>query len=494
MALLTKSKYLVGLSCLGHLWITFNNPEKIIEQDLATKHIINQGNIIGQLAKKLYPDGVDLPEGSDTFKINLEKTQEALKARKVVFEAGIIAGDLYARVDILVPVGSDEWDIIEVKASSKVKPEHLDDVSFQKHVCHTAGVKIRNCFLLHVNGDYVKNGKIDPKELLTQEDVTEKVKKVIEGIQDRIQTMLDVIKLPEAPNVSIRDGCNNGPKCPSENCWNFLPESNVFELYYGGKKSSKLLESEIAAIKDIPADFKLNPKQEIQRECANTGETHLNKEGIKKFLKSLQNPLHYLDFETFQTAVPLYDGTKPYQQIPFQFSVHVDDGSNVKHFEFLHDSKEDPRENFLVELKKSLGTEGSVIVFNRSFEVTRLKELAAAFPEHKEWVDSVINRIVDLLIPFRNFDYYSNSQKGSCSIKNVLPAITRKNYGELNINNGGLASASYFQSVFNAVQDKDKIRKDLLEYCKMDTEGMVWIVQELEKLSDYKRDMPVKSV
>ena len=204
--------------------------------------------------------------------------------------------------------------------------------------------------------------------------------------------------------------------------------------------------------------------------------------------------MHYLDFETFQTAVPLYDGTKPYQQIPFQFSVHVDDGSNIKHFEFLHDSKEDPRENFLAELKKSLGTEGSVIVFNRSFEVTRLKELAAAFPEHKEWVDSVINRIVDLLIPFRNFDYYNNSQKGSCSIKNVLPAITRKNYGELNINNGGLASASYFQSVFNPVPDKDKTRKDLLEYCKMDTEGMVWIVQELEKLSDYKRDRPVKSV
>ena len=494
MALLTKSKYLIGLSCPRYLWIMFNDPDKIAEKDLATKHNIHQGNIIGQLAKKLYPDGVDLPEGSDTFKINLEKTQEALKARKVVFEAGIISGDLYARVDILIPVGSDEWDIIEVKASSRVKPEHLDDVSFQKHVCHTAGIKIRNCFLLHVNGDYVKNGKINPKELLTQEDITEEVKKVIEGIQDRIQTMLDVIKLPEAPNVSIRDGCNNGPKCPSEDCWNFLPESNVFELYYGGKKSSKLLESEIAAIKDIPADFKLNPKQKIQRECANTGETHLNKEGIKKFLKSLQNPLHYLDFETFQTAVPLYDGTKPYQQIPFQFSVHVDNGENMKHFEFLHDTKEDPRENFLAELKKSLGTEGSVIVFNRSFEVTRLKELALAFPEYKEWVDNVINRIVDLLIPFRNFDYYNNSQKGSCSIKNVLPAITRKNYKELNINNGGLASASYFQSVFNPVPDKDKIRKDLLEYCKMDTEGMVWIVQELEKLSDYKRDRPVKSV
>ena len=494
MALLTKSKYLIGLSCPKYLWMMFHDSDKIPKIDLAADHIIQQGNSVGELAKNLFPDGVDLHEDLKNFKLNIEKTQETLKDRKVIFEAGVVSEDLYARADILVPVGYDEWDVIEVKGSSRVKGEHIHDLSFQKYVYRMAGIKVRKCFLLHINSEYVKNGEIDPKGILTQEDITAEVDEAIVGIQDRIRNMLEIINLPESPDISIRNGCNNGFACPCEDCWNFLPEGHIFELYRGGKKSSELLEAEIFTIKDIPHDFKLNAKQKIQRECANSGRAHMNKEEVKKFLKNLNHPLYYLDFETFQTAIPLYDGTKPYQQIPFQFSINVDDGKNIKHFEFLHDSKEDPREKFLAELKKVLGTRGSIIVFNRSFENTRLKELGVAFPEYQEWADSIINRIVDLIIPFRNFDYYNPAQKGSCSMKNVLPAITGKTYKGLNINNGELASATYFKSVFNTVQNKGQIIKDLLEYCKLDTEGMVFIIKELGKLSDYKREEVVENV
>lgn len=482
MPLLTKSKYIIGLSCPKYLWMMFHDLDKIPELDLATEYIIQQGNIIGQLAKKLFPKGIDLPEEGKDFKLNIQKTQELLKTRKIIFEAGIVAGELYARADILVPVGKNEWDIIEVKGSTKVKDEHIHDVSFQKHVYQLAGLKIRKCFLLHINNEFVKKGEINPKKLLTQEEITSEVEEAIVGIQERIDDMMEIVNNKEAPDASIGNGCNNGFECVSEDCWNFLPESHVFELYRGGKKSLELLEAEIFSIKDIPNDFKLNGKQEIQRKCANSGKVHINKEGIKKFLKGLNYPLYYLDFETFQTAVPLYDGTKPYQQIPFQFSLHVDDGKQIKHFEYLHDSQCDPREKFLQEMKKVLGTEGSIIVFNQYFEISRLKELAIAFPEYKNWVESIIKRIVDLLIPFRNFDYYNPEQKGSCSIKAVLPAVTGKSYKELNINNGGLASVSYFESVFNEVENKDKIRKDLLEYCKLDTEGMIWIIDELKKV------------
>ncbi len=472
---------MIGLQCPKYLWMMFHDLDKIPELDLATEYIIQQGNIIGQLAKKLFPDGVDLPEESEDFKLNIQKTQELLKERKIIFEAGIIADELYARADILVPVGKDEWDIIEVKGSTKVKDEHIHDVSFQKHVYQLAGLKIRKCFLLHINNEFVKKGDINPKKILTQEEITVEVGEAIVGIQKRIDDMMEIVNSKEAPDVSIGNGCNNGFECVSEDCWNFLPEGHVFELYRGGKKSLELLEAEIFSMKDIPDDFKLNGKQEIQRKCANSGKTHINKEGIKTFLKSLKSPLYYLDFETFQTAVPLYEGTKPYQQIPFQFSLHVDD-KEMKHFEFLNNSKEDPRKKFLLEMKKVLGTEGSIIVFNQSFEITRLKELAEAFPEYKEWADSVIKRIVDLLIPFRNFDYYNPAQKGSCSIKKVLPAVVGKSYKKLNINDGGLASVSYFESVFNNVKNKEQIRKDLLEYCKLDTEAMVWIVEKLKKL------------
>lgn len=478
MALLTKSKYMAGLSCPKYLWMMFHDMDKIPEKDMATEYVIQQGHIIGQLAKKLFPDGTDVQE--DDFKQNLLETKKLLEKRKTIFEAGIIAGQLYARADILFPV-KDSWDIIEVKSTTSVKEEHIHDVSFQKYVYEKAGLKIRKCFLLHIDGEYVKDGEINPKELFRQEEITEQVDTAIIGIQERIDEMMKIINNPEPPAVHIGKGCNNGFECECEDCWNFLPEGHVFELYRGGKKSLELLEAEILCMKDIPDEFKLSDKQEIQRKCAKTGKSHINKEGIKKFLKSLKYPLYYLDFETFNTAVPLYEGTKPYQQIPFQFSLHVDDGEKVKHFEFLHDSPKDPREKFLLEMKKVLGTEGSIIVFYQSFEIGRLQELAEAFPKYKEWIDSVILRIVDLHTPFKEFDYYNPKQKGSCSIKDVLPAVVGKGYADLNINDGSLASVSYFESVFGNV-NKEQIRKDLLAYCKLDTEGMVWIVEELKRL------------
>jgi hypothetical protein len=475
MALLTKSKYMIGLQCPKYLWMMYHDLDKIPEFDVATEFIIEQGNKIGQLAKKMFPEGVDLPE--DDFKGNIKQTKEFIAQKKIIFEAGIIAGQLYARADVLVPVG-DEWDIIEVKGSTKVKPEHIHDVSFQKYVYEKSGLKIRKCFLLHVNNKFVKKGKIKPNKLLTQQEITSEVEEAIIGIQERIDGMMEVVNSKQSPDVTIGNGCNNGLDCISEDCYSFLPESHVFELYRGGKKSLELLEAEIFCIKDIPEGFKLNDKQQIQRKCANSEEVHINKEGIKSFLSGLKEPLYFMDFETFNLGVPLYDGTKPYQQVPFQFSVHVRD----KHFEYLHDSESDPREKFLLELKKALGDNGSILVYYQSFEIGRLKELAEEFPEYKEWVESVIARIVDLIVPFQNFDYYNPAQKGSCSIKEVLPAVIGRNpYKELDINNGGLASVSYFEMIFGDV-DKKKVRSDLLKYCKLDTEAMVLIVNELNQL------------
>ncbi|MBS3108508.1 DUF2779 domain-containing protein [Candidatus Woesearchaeota archaeon] len=479
MPLLTKSNYIIGLSCPRHLWLKFHDSDKIQENDAQTKYLFEQGKIVGNLAKKLFPGGVDIPED---FNLNLKKTQELIKQRKTLFEAGIIAENMYARADIFVPI-KDEWDIIEVKSSTSVKDDHIHDLSFQKHVYQLAGLKIRKCFILHINNTFVKNGEIVPKDFFIQKEVTKEVDKAIVGIQNRIDTMMAIINNKEPPKVNIGNGCNNELDCPSEDCWNFLPEEHVFELYRGGKKSLELFEANIRSIKDIPDECKLSDKQGIQRKCAKTGKVYINKVHIRKFLNSLTYPLHYLDFETFMTAIPIYDGTKPYQQIPFQFSLHVDNANEMKHFEFLHNSKNDPRPSFLWEMKNALGTEGSIIVYNQPFEISRLKELALAFPEYKDWIESVLKRIVDLMQPFRDFDYYSPAQKGSCSIKDVLPAVTGKSYEGLDIADGGSASVSYFEMVFKGKE----LRKELLEYCKMDTEGMVLIVKKLMDMITLKR-------
>jgi hypothetical protein len=475
VTLLSKSKYLIGLQCPKYFWVMIHTPEKIPEHDLVTKHRFKQGSEIGQFAKKLFPEGIDIPESD--FKSNLTKSKELLALRKPLFEVAFMINNLYSRADILVPVGEDEWDIIEVKSSTKVKDVNVHDVSFQKYVIEKSGLKVRNCFLLHINNEFVKDGEINSNDFFTKTDITDKVSIAIEGIQDRISSLIELMKADTCPDIKISKSCADPYACPLEDdCWGFLPEASVFDLYRGGSRSFELFEDGVVNMKEIPSTFKLNDKQGIQKDCDIHNKIHTDKEAINNFLKELEYPLYYLDFETFSTAIPFINGTKSYQQIPFQFSLHVDDGKEIKHSEFLSEEK-DEREKLLLEMKDKLGSSGSIIVYYQSFEIGRLKELAKAFPEHKEWVNLIINRVVDLIVPFRNFSYYNPKQKGSCSIKKVLPAITGKGYDGMAISNGEVASISFLNEGNNS-----KVRKDLLKYCELDTMAMVWIVDELKKL------------
>jgi len=201
----------------------------------------------------------------------------------------------------------------------------------------------------------------------------------------------------------------------------------------------------------------------------------------------LKYPVYYMDFETMFDAIPPFDGVRPYQQIPFQFSVHVQDspGGDLKHASFLWKEPGDPRESFIRELKDCLGDKGSIVAYYFSFEKSRLTELAELFSEYKDWVDSILERMVDLLVPFKNFHYYHASQKGSASIKKVLPAITGKGYEGMEISEGGEASLEYARVTYSDVSDDDRARvySALEKYCALDTEGMVNIVDKLNKIS-----------
>lgn len=478
MPILTKSKYLLGLQCPKLLWTVMNDPSAIPEVDEATQYRFDQGHLVGEYAKKRFPSGIQVPE---EFRKNIEKTKELLKERKPLFEAGFLVDNIYARADILVPVEDDAWDIIEVKSSTQVKDVNIEDVAFQKHVYTKFGLKIRKCHLMHVDNTYVKQGEIDPKELLKMEDIGVEVEEALKGIQERIKTMIEVMSLPERPDVKIGPHCTDPYACAlKDDCWSYLPPDNVFELYYGGKKSWKLFEQGILSIKDIPQDFKLNPKQQIQKQSLIS--EHTDKENILKFLDRLEHPLYYLDFETFSTAVPLFDGLRPYQQVVFQYSLHVESSDGpLEHHEFLHMDPSDPRPAFLESLKSVLGDSGSIVVFNQSFEIGRLRELSEAFPSYKQWYDELLPRFVDLITPFKQFWWHSNLQHGSNSIKAVLPAVTGKSYSDLEIADGGQASIAYLDMTHGDMNDeeKEKTRKELLKYCGLDTEGMVWIVKEL---------------
>jgi hypothetical protein len=262
----------------------------------------------------------------------------------------------------------------------------------------------------------------------------------------------------------------------------------VFKLYRGGKKSFNLYEQGITCIKDIPDEFKLTSNQQIQQECEKTGKVHIHKEGIKHFLNELRYPLYFLDFETYNTAIPLYDGLKPYAQVPFQFSLHVQESENTepKHHSFLAEGNADPRPKFMSELKKLLGKEGSIIVYNQAFEKMILKQTSEFIPTYKEWVETINARIVDLLIPFRNFHYYNPVQQGSASIKKVLPALTGKTYEGMEIAQGTDASRRYlyithgrFNGKKESPEEVKKVREALEKYCELDTWAEVIMLEKL---------------
>jgi hypothetical protein len=218
------------------------------------------------------------------------------------------------------------------------------------------------------------------------------------------------------------------------------------------------------------------------------GQPHINSGEIKNFLKGLKYPLYFMDFETFATAIPIYDGTNPYQNIPFQFSLHLitKPGAMVEHYEFLAEGKDDPRPAFLAELKQDIGPKGSVLVYYAAFEKIRLKEMAAAFPEYQEWVESINERIVDLNVPFKDFSYYHPQQLGSSSLKHVLPVLTSLSYSNMDIGEGNTASLKYMEAAFGDIpeEERQKIRNDLRIYCGQDTGGMIDILRKLRALVD----------
>ncbi len=348
------------------------------------------------------------------------------------------------------------------------------------------GLNIRKCYIAVINNQYVKEGEIDPEGLFNLHDITEDVFAISDDIPNQIEEMYEVINRETCPEMLIGPHCRDPYECLLEECWEHLPEGNVFTLYYSGKKSFDLYNRGIISITDIPGGYKLSEKQAIQKESLVTGETHRDKEAIKGFLASLEYPLYYLDFETINPAVPLFDGTRPYQHTPFQFSVHVvrDEHSNPEHYSFLGEGTQDPRPRLIEELQKILGYSGSIIAYNKGFEEGVLKDLGKAFPEYEDWVNQVLNRMVDLLTPFRNFDYYHPNQKGSASLKAVLPVVTGKGYEELDIADGQLASMQFEKVTYGEVSDEErsKVRPDLERYCALDTEGMIWIVDKLREL------------
>jgi len=485
---ISKSQYIKGLQCPLALWYYRYRKDLKPEIDAQTQARFDMGNEIGKLAQQYFDGGVQVTDKYWEIEKAIQSTKSFInEGHELIFEATAMhpVHGGYSRIDIFQKVpDTEEWNLIEVKSSTSVKDYHIDDVAFQYHVFHHAGYKIRNCYLMIVDNEYDRQGDIDPKNLLKMEDITEAVINKQDEIVQYTQQLLDVLNQEDEPKVKIGSRCFTPFECDyQQHCWQHVPEYSVYNIY--PKKKADEVSNTIDSydVKDIPPDLLPGGVKTIDIDCYQNSKSHLEEDSIKDFLDQLEYPLYYLDYETIQSGLPLYDGTRPYQQIPFQFSLHIQDTpeTDSRHFEFLHKEMSDPRQPFAESLLSVCGDEGSVIVYNQTFETARNREIATAFPQFADNLEAINARVVDLMEPFQKRWLYSPEQMGSYSLKYVLPTYTELSYEGMEIASGGDASLKYltFAKGLLTEEECNNVWKSLSKYCKHDTYAMVKLIEFL---------------
>jgi hypothetical protein len=490
MAVLSKSKYLVGLQCPKLLWYQYNRKSELPPTTPFLEALFAEGRKVGALAQRLFPGGKVIDRDFNPQKQDA-KSFAALAERRPLFEAGFVFNNAYALADILRPVGADEWDLIEVKSSTKVKDEHYRDAAFQKYVYAGRGLKIRDTYLLFMNREYVRRGALDLQQLFAWEELSERVEPFLPNIGAEIEQLLALIAGPE-PKTAVGKQCSED--CPLyDQCWQFLPEGHVFILRGQKDVAFDLMERGVLKLKDIPADYELTEKHTIQVESHRTKKPFVDQDSLREFLSQLKYPYYYLDFETIAPPVPIYDGTRPYEDIPFQYSLHIvaQEGAKPQHHSYLAPGNVDPRPEVLRQLRDLIKPGGSIIAYNADYEKGRIRTAAEAFPEFAQWYQAIKEEFVDLLVPFKKFFYYHPAQGKSASMKEVLPALTGITYDGLAIGEGGLARYEYMRVTYEegvAEADRQQVRGALEKYCELDTRAMIEILQVLREAIVKPRD------
>jgi hypothetical protein len=448
--LLSKTTYMYGLQCPKRLFLNKFHKDLANPEDEATQSIFQTGADVGELAQQLFPNGVNA-QGEEEWHsdVTVKRTAELLLTNNIIYEAAFIYNEVICAVDILVKKGK-KFYAYEVKSTAKVKPQHIEDAALQYYVLKNCGLDIADFSIVHLDNTYVKVGEIDISELFNATSVFENIKEKQNAIEKNIEAMKLVLQQNEIPSKEMGKYCSTPYDCNYSNyCNSLLPTVEIIEEIYDNTIT-------------------------------------VENESWIEFVSEIQYPIYYFDFETVTYAVPVFDYSRPYQQIPFQYSLHVQHNPNetTSHFEFLGNGIDDPRIDLIEQLIKEIGTTGSIIVWSIAFERGVLKKLAFDFPKYSKEIDAIIERLKDLMPPFRpNRTVYSEAFEGRYSIKKVLPIVVPElSYGDLNIQEGGTASFQYGQMGGMSANEQTQLRQDLLDYCCLDTLAMVRIFDNINAM------------
>ena len=485
---LTKTDFIQYLNCPKSLWLLKNKPEDYEkgEMSLFLEKLITEGYQVEEQAQKLFPNAITLPDFGDP-----SITKQALEEYGTIFFQASFQAEsgAFARMDVLEKLDDGTFRIYEIKSSTSIKKDkkhnHLKDACFQKYVMTECGYEISKVSIIHLNKEYIRNGDINPSQLLVIEDVTDEIIKLYDGVSSYIVDALHYINKEE---ISFTH-CPCREDTQSNHCDSFKffnPDISEYSIYEMNRISQKcireLIDIDTHHISDIPSDYEgLNNKHRLHRQSVIEKQPIINIEAIKESLDILEFPLHFIDYETYASAVPKIDGVGPHQHVVFQVSIHTmqEDGS-IEHYGYLADQLELP-EKLIQYMQSVTGDIGTYISWNASFEKTQNKTMATWFPQYAEYLNNMSLRMYDLMDIFKE-DYMDYRFRGSSSIKKVLPVLCPElNYNDLDVQNGTMALDTWGRMVLDPEFDEDirVTRKNLLEYCKLDTLAMVELYKKL---------------
>lgn len=484
---LTKTDFIQYLNCPESLWLVKNKPE-VYEKyrgkfSLFLEKLIKEGYEVEEYAKLLFPTGIDLPENATP-----EYTNQQLNSNnKVFFQPSFVTNKgVFARIDILEKLDNSTFHIYEVKSAVSVEKEKLEDACFQKYVLQECGYTVSKVSIIHLNKEYVRQGAISPEELLEVTEVTEQIDGIYSSLVNEINAASNFIN-KEAIN---ENECSSRYKTRTNHCDTFkyfnkdVPEFSIYEIgRISAKKIGQLVDNNHLSILDIPLDFELSAKQQSQVESVRQEEVIINKPAIESTLSKLKFPLHFIDYETFPTAIPLLDNMSPHNHLVFQVSIHtMQANGDITHFEWLGKKIEQPVE-MLQQMQDFTGLTGTFISWYAPFEIGRNKDMAGWIPEFSDYLNHMNAHMFDLMDVFKS-DYMDYRFHGSTSIKKVLPVLCPQfSYSELAVQDGTMALDTWGRMITdpNFDEDLEQTRKNLLAYCKLDTLAMVEIYKVLKK-------------
>lgn len=478
-----------GLQCSKSLYLY--NYYKQLRDPISPNQqaLFNRGHEVGGLAWQLFEGGIDArSDNKFNYTQAVNKTQNLIKKGFAsLFEATFQEERVLVMVDILHRKG-DKWIAYEVKSSTKVTHNQIRDSALQYYVMQKAGIPLSDFLILHINKGYRKQGPIDPQGLFQQKSIINDVLDQQDFIADHISHCQSVVAKPTVPKVPIGEHCTTPYPCDFISyCWRHVPNDSVFDLGFLEKQTKfDLYNNGYETIEQIPEDTPLSEAVSIQVNSHKTQQPYSQKGKIREFLSRLSYPLFFIDFEVIMPAIPVFDGTRPYEKIPFQYSLHFRETNKTQsqHYEFLAEPGDDPRLTFLTQFLADTEGTGSLIVFEDQLERRILNKLKDLYPEYADQINNRLERMQDLRYPFKNLHYYHPSMKGNFSLKAIYEALINTNGDqEPDIEHGGIASVIYEQLIEETDDVKIAEQKEqLLAYCKSDTYALVKIMEALEAL------------